>query len=87
MLSTMPAAATVCTCWECRSSGRACGRRCSSIVDPLEPFEARLQGHVLPVRALVSSVNVACVAICKVECDTKARAYSFLRQLMLQAPF
>jgi len=42
VLSSMPAAAALFPCWGCRSSGRAWGRHCSTIVDPLEPFEARL---------------------------------------------
>ena len=77
MLSTMPAAATLCSCWGCRSSGRACGRHCSTIVDPLEPFEAGLQGNILPVKTLVSIVIVACIAMCQVKNDTKARIHSF----------
>ncbi len=63
VLSSMPAAAALCSCWGCKSSGRAIERHCSSIVDPLEPFEARLQGHALPVRALVSIVIIACIAM------------------------
>jgi hypothetical protein len=97
MLSSMPAAAALFPCWGCTSSGWAWGRHCSAIVDPLEPFEARLQGHALPVRALVSSVIIACIVCdkfssvsvaCNAMCQVKSNLdLTALRgKVMLQKP-